>query len=81
VREITEGRSNTGADEKAAAQAFSESADTASKPKEETEEPGQAKDEPPFRLPPVTAIAGVLIRDWAEEQIGFPREEVQKGNL
>ncbi|KAF5355066.1 hypothetical protein D9756_005512 [Leucocoprinus leucothites] len=28
-------------------------------------------DEPPFKLPPVTAIAGVLIRDWAEGKIGF----------
>ncbi|KAG5731752.1 putative NADH pyrophosphatase [Termitomyces sp. T112] len=27
--------------------------------------------EPPFRLPPVTAIAGVLIRDWLEGKIGF----------
>ncbi|KAJ8076705.1 NADH pyrophosphatase [Marasmius tenuissimus] len=28
-------------------------------------------DEPAFRVPPVTAIAGVLIRDWAEKKIGF----------
>jgi NAD+ diphosphatase len=31
-------------------------------------------DGPPFKLPPVTAIAGVLIRDWAEGRIGFPRD-------
>jgi NAD+ diphosphatase len=42
----------------------------------------ESKDDPPFRLPPTTAIAGVLIRDWAERRIGFPPEEtVQKGNL
>jgi len=29
---------------------------------------------PPFKLPPVTAIAGVLIRDWAEGRIGFPHD-------
>jgi len=30
---------------------------------------------PPFRLPPVTAIAGVLIKDWAEGKIGFPSDD------
>lgn len=41
-----------------------------------------SQDEPPFRVPPTSAIAGVLIRDWAERKIGFPPEEsVQKGNL
>lgn len=29
-------------------------------------------DDPPFKVPPTTAIAGVLIRDWAEGKIGFP---------
>ncbi|KAJ3575274.1 hypothetical protein NP233_g1197 [Leucocoprinus birnbaumii] len=28
-------------------------------------------DDPPFKIPPITAIAGVLIRDWAEGKIGF----------
>ncbi|TFK74704.1 hypothetical protein BDN72DRAFT_812662 [Pluteus cervinus] len=38
--------------------------------------------EPPFRVPPATAIAGVLIRDWVEGKIKFPKEEItQKGNL
>ncbi|KAG5341515.1 hypothetical protein C0989_009876 [Termitomyces sp. Mn162] len=44
--------------------------------------------EPPFRLPPVTAIAGVLIRDWLEGKIGFtptskPTSQLlsQKNNL
>ena len=27
-----------------------------------------------FRLPAVSSIAGVLIRDWAEKKIGFPLE-------
>ncbi|KAJ7582815.1 NUDIX hydrolase domain-like protein [Mycena floridula] len=29
------------------------------------------KNEPAFRVPPTTAIAGVLIRDWAEGRINF----------
>ncbi|KAL0579597.1 NADH pyrophosphatase, partial [Marasmius crinis-equi] len=33
---------------------------------------GVVSDEPAFRIPPATAIAGVLIRDWAEKKIGFP---------
>ncbi|KAF6763009.1 NAD+ diphosphatase [Ephemerocybe angulata] len=37
-------------------------------------------DEPPFRLPPLTAIAGVLIRDWVDGKIGF-KNELLKGNL
>jgi NAD+ diphosphatase len=28
-------------------------------------------DEPPFRIPPTTAIAGVLIRDWAMGKVKF----------
>jgi len=35
-------------------------------------------DELPFRLPPATAIAGVLIRDWVSGKIGF-RQDVDKG--
>ncbi|KAF8963647.1 NUDIX hydrolase domain-like protein [Flammula alnicola] len=44
-------------------------------------------DEPAFRLPPLTAIAGVLIRDWVDRKIGFsledakPEETIKKGNL
>ncbi|KAJ6497552.1 NUDIX hydrolase domain-like protein [Mycena sanguinolenta] len=40
-------------------------------------------DEPPFRVPPTGAIAGVLIRDWAYRKIQFPPvpPSVQKGNL
>ena len=33
----------------------------------------------PFRIPPTTAIAGVLIRDWAEGKIGFPQDGVVAG--
>ncbi|KAF8886027.1 NUDIX hydrolase domain-like protein [Infundibulicybe gibba] len=49
---------------------------------------GEGIAEPPFRVPPATAIAGVLIRDWAEGKIGFApdsgnaiQERVLKGNL
>ncbi len=38
----------------------------------------QKPDVPAFRVPPVTAIAGVLIRDWAEGKIGF---EPKQNNL
>jgi len=31
-------------------------------------------DDPPFRLPPATAIAGVLIRDWVDGAIRFSSE-------
>ncbi|KAG6837815.1 hypothetical protein H0H93_016183 [Arthromyces matolae] len=36
-----------------------------------TYEDKSMRNEPPFRLPPATAIAGVLIRDWVEGKIGF----------
>lgn len=39
--------------------------------------PSGMTDEPPFRLPPVTAIAGVLIRDWVDGAIGFPQSTPQ----
>ena len=46
-------------------------------------------DDPPFRLPPITAIAGVLIRDWVDGKIGFrneadapsSKETIQRGHL
>jgi NAD+ diphosphatase len=41
-------------------------------------------DDPPFRLPPATAIAGVLIRDWVEGKISFipaPTTTLHKGSL
>jgi hypothetical protein len=45
--------------------------------KVEPKDPG----EPAFRLPPVTAIAGVLIRDWAEGKIRFGAGKVHKEHL
>lgn len=39
-------------------------------------------DDLPFRLPPTSAIAGVLIRDWAEKKISVPFEDtIVRGNL
>jgi NAD+ diphosphatase len=38
-------------------------------------------DDPPFKLPPTTAIAGVLIKDWVDGKIGFPPNSLRKGNL
>lgn len=39
--------------------------------------------EPPFKMPPETAIAGVLIRDWAFGKVSFDKIDVplQKGSL
>ncbi|KAI0684945.1 NUDIX hydrolase domain-like protein [Cytidiella melzeri] len=41
-----------------------------------------SQDSPPFRLPPMTAIAGVLVSDWAHRKVVItgPEEQV-KGNL
>ncbi|KAJ6631516.1 NUDIX hydrolase domain-like protein [Mycena sp. CBHHK59/15] len=42
----------------------------------------EAAGEPPFRVPPTSAIAGVLIREWVAGKIGFgPAQPMQKGNL
>lgn len=40
-----------------------------------------AVDEPPFRVPPLTAIAGVLISEWAHGKIQPGAGEVKRGNL
>ncbi|ESK97389.1 nad+ diphosphatase [Moniliophthora roreri MCA 2997] len=37
---------------------------------------GSDKGEPDFRIPPDSAMAGVLIRDWAEGRIKFDAEDV-----
>ncbi|KDQ28273.1 hypothetical protein PLEOSDRAFT_28295, partial [Pleurotus ostreatus PC15] len=39
--------------------------------------------EPPFKMPPETAIAGVLIRDWAFGKVSFDNIDIplQKGSL
>ena len=42
--------------------------------------PVEGPNDPPFRVPPMTAIAGVLIRQWAEGTI-HQANTVQKGNL
>ncbi|KAJ7935208.1 NUDIX hydrolase domain-like protein [Mycena leptocephala] len=59
---------------------FAEAADgTTSKEVKESE---PVVDEPPFRVPPTGAIAGVLIREWAYKNIQFaPAPSLQKGNL
>lgn len=38
-------------------------------------------EEPPFRVPALTAIAGVLIRHWAEGRTEGISTHVQKGSL
>ena len=49
------------------------------------EQPSYSDEPPPFRLPAVSAIAGVLIRDWVDGKIGFPQESakvtMQRGSL
>ncbi|THV06219.1 hypothetical protein K435DRAFT_773413 [Dendrothele bispora CBS 962.96] len=49
---------------------------SAKEKEKEKEATTNAVEEPPFRVPPTTAIAGVLIRDWAEERVKFPPVEV-----
>ena len=80
LNEITDGRSNT---EEKAPLALAPAEATSQPPQPEPPAALSDSDEPPFRLPPVTAIAGVLIRDWVDGKIGFPPEEnaLQKGNL
>jgi len=36
------------------------------------EEKAIGRDEPPFKIPPETAIAGMMIRDWVAGKVGFP---------
>lgn len=62
--------------EGAAALAHSDPSIAAKEVKVLVEEPGA----PSFRVPPVTAIAGVLIRQWAEGTIQA-NAVLQKGNL
>lgn len=40
--------------------------------------PETKRDGPPFRVPPTTAIAGVLIRDWADGKLSFFTQADQK---
>lgn len=83
MTEHLEGRPVNATDSSNLGQAFSND-DKPVQPKEAVvEEP--KKDEPPFKVPPTTAIAGVLIRDWVEGRISFPPENPpipnRKGNL
>lgn len=81
MNEVTEGQSNL--EQKVGV----DSAMQALTPAESKSTPQQLSydDEPPFRLPGVTAIAGVLIRDWVDGKIGFPPNAnnvtMQRGNL
>ena len=81
MNEMTEGRSNLEQN------AQEDSANQVLTPAESKTTPTQPSysDEPPFKLPAVSAIAGVLIRDWVDGKIGFPQESakvmIQRGNL
>jgi len=81
MNEITEGQSNL--EQKAQV----DSAKQEPTPVESKTTPKQPSynDEVPFRVPGITAIAGVLIRDWVDGKIGFPQDfnkiTMQRGNL
>lgn len=79
MAEITEGHSN--AEQKRILEPGVKPADTTmTQPRLAERRPSW--DELPFRLPPVSAIAGVLIRDWAEKRISIPSEDtIVRGNL
>jgi len=77
INEMIEGRSNLEVDSAMQVLTPAESKTTPQQP--------SYSNELPFRLPPVTAIAGVLIRDWVDGKIGFPQDvnnfTMQRGNL
>ena len=80
INEITEGRSNLEQNAKV------DSTIQELTPAESNSTPNQPvySDELPFKLPAASAIAGVLIRDWVNGKIAFPRESanaMQRGNL
>ncbi|EGO00387.1 hypothetical protein SERLA73DRAFT_180970 [Serpula lacrymans var. lacrymans S7.3] len=84
IAEIQEG-SNNSSDTQQGAAALAHS-DPTIKAKEEASAMAKQQgvavhkdEEPPFRMPPITAIAGVLIRHWAEGKAGG--NEGLKGNL
>ena len=74
MNEITEGLSNLEQNAEV---------DLAIQPTESKTGPKQSghSDEPPFKLPNISAIAGVLIRDWVDGKIGFPQESAKSCNL
>ena len=58
--------------------------DAAKDPKAAAATPAATLEEPPFRLPPLAAIAGVLISDWAHRKVVITGTDVShgmKGNL
>ena len=81
MNEMTEGRSNLEQN------ANVDSTIQVSTPAESktTSKQSSYSDEPPFKLPAASTIAGVLIRDWVDGKIGFPQEcakvKMQRGNL
>ena len=80
MAEIVEGKpAEDQTNANAAAQALTPP--NSSAPRKAVVEPTSLPDDPPFRLPPVTAIAGMLIRDWIDGKIGFFDEPLKKGNL
>ncbi|CAA7258981.1 unnamed protein product [Cyclocybe aegerita] len=87
IAEDIDGRSNTGetkAQTDPTSKALTPAESKGSAPQQERRK--SVADEPPFRLPGTGAIAGVLVRDWAEGRISFPPEDlkagpIHKGNL
>jgi len=80
MTEHFEGRPNVEQKLEAVAQALTPSDATSTAAKASKSDSAES-DEPPFRLPPTTAIAGVLIREWVDGKFKFPREVVPKGSL
>jgi NAD+ diphosphatase len=83
MAEITEGHSD--AEQKSILEHSTQTlapADATTTPQPRLAERRPSWDDLPFRLPPTSAIAGVLIRDWAEKKISFPFEDtIIRGNL
>jgi len=81
MNELTEGRNNLEQN----AEVDSTMQDLTPAESKTTLEQPRYSDEPPFKLPAISAIAGVLIRDWVDGKIGFPQESakvmMQRGNL
>jgi len=83
IAEITEGSSN--AEKMPVLEPGTQTltpADATTTPQPRFVERRPSLDDLPFRLPPTSAIAGVLIRDWAEKKISIPFEDtIVRGNL
>jgi NAD+ diphosphatase len=83
MAEITEGSSN--AEKKPVSESGTQSltpADATTTAQPRLVERRPSSDDLPFRFPPTSAIAGVLIQDWAEKKISIPFEDtIVRGNL